>query len=424
MSTGPTGTSYIAPPKSFYINMHYYYEDPLLPPTLSSQYALLKRGEYLVYGTLTQIVTTSAYVYNPGTGLPQQYYDAYNVVPGDWLANDSTGYTWRITDIYNVFDSPIGNNTGQGTFYAKMVDVDGFNAGIDPAGSFNGAPRFIDSGAILFTLDDDGFPIFTPSDTFNLSVNFSGNVIGRFRILNTYNKYVSIYQPGADTTFSVGDPVFVDVADGLFKRTSGIGDVPEINQTIGVVTSVGVPNGNYFTFDPFGEYRTPSDMPYLGGPPGTYYYIDPVGPGQFTPVRPTNFPNPVYQVIDTSGNAVLLSSAGGGGGDGQTGPTGPLGGPKGDTGPSGAIGPTGAFGGPTGSTGSTGHLGPTGHLGQTGPTGRQGQLGVIGPTGPYGGPTGSTGPTGDVLWAAIVFDGGDSTTTYPFGPAFDCGTSV
>lgn len=421
MSTGPTGASYIAPPKSFVVNMTFYFDTTNLPPSLSSYYALLQRNEYMIYCTLPDIIPTSAYIFNPGTGQPEQYYDAFNVVPGDWLASDSTGYTWRIAEIYNVTDSPLGDNTGPGTFYAKMVDVDGFNAGIDSGGTFNGAPRYIISNAILFTLDEDGFPIFTPSDTFNLSTNFSGNVIGRFRILNTYNKYVSIHQVDAATTFSVGDPVYVDASTGLFYKSSGIGDVPQIVQTIGVVTSVGVPNKDYFTFNPFGEYRTTGDLPFVGSTPGTYYYIDPAGAG-FTTIRPANFPTPVYQIIDTSGNAVLLR--GSGGGDGQTGPTGPFGGPKGDTGPTGSFGPTGPFGGPTGPSGPTGRAGPTGHLGQTGPTGKQGQMGIIGPTGAYGGPTGDTGPTGQVILVAILFDGGDSTTTYPFGPAFDCGTSV
>ena len=123
MSTGPTGASFIAPPKSFSVNMYYYLNDPLLPPSLSSYYALLQRNEFMVYCSLPTIITTSAYIFNPGTGRPEQYYDAYKIVPGDWIATDSTGYTWRIAEIYNVTDSPIGDNTGRGTFYAKMVDV-------------------------------------------------------------------------------------------------------------------------------------------------------------------------------------------------------------------------------------------------------------------------------------------------------------
>ena len=166
--------------------MYYYVDDPSLPPSLSSYYALLKQNEYLVYCKLSDIITTSAYIFNPGTGQLEQYYDAYNVVPGDWVASDSTGYTWRIDEIYNVTDSP--NITSPLNFYAKITDVDYFNAGIDAAGNFNGSPRYIENRTILFTLDEDGFPIFTPSDTFDLSTNFSGNVIGRFRILNTYNK--------------------------------------------------------------------------------------------------------------------------------------------------------------------------------------------------------------------------------------------
>jgi Major tropism determinant N-terminal domain len=52
-------------------------------------------------------------------------------------------------------------------------------------------------------------------------------------------------------------------------------------------------------------------------------------------------------------------------------------------------------------------------------------IALQGPTGPTGdGGTGPTGPTGAAIYTAIIFDGGSSTTTYPLGPAFDCGTSV
>jgi hypothetical protein len=56
----------------------------------------------------------------------------------------------------------------------------------------------------------------------------------------------------------------------------------------------------------------------------------------------------------------------------------------------------------------------------------QGPTGATGPAGQASdtGSTGVTGPTGRVVYAAIVFDGGDSMSAYPFGPAFDCGTSI
>lgn len=73
--------------------------------------------------------------------------------------------------------------------------------------------------------------------------------------------------------------------------------------------------------------------------------------------------------------------------------------------------------GAQGSTGPTGIAGPTGQAGIAGPTGSQG---VTGP----GGSIGPTGPTGTVIYTAIVFDGGSAASSYPFGPAFDCGQSI
>ena len=505
--------AYLAPPKSLDINMHYFIPDigdPELPPSLSTVLTSLGPNEYLIRGTVSTPLYHSAPVYNPGTGIPEQYYDAYNAVPGDWLANDATGYTWKIVELYTVTDTS-GNNTGSTNFYAKMLDVDGFNAGIDPTGIFNGAPAYSDTRTILFTVDEDGFPIFTPADTFNLSTNFSGNVIGRFRALNTYNQYVSIYQIDASGTFTVGDPVYINTS-GEFAKSQGIGDINTVTKTIGIVTSVGVPSANYFTFNPLGEYR-----PNLGltGPAGTIYYVDPTGVDQYTTVKPDLYPVPMYQAIDGSGNFVLLKGSSFGGPGGSKGDTGA----QGPTGPSSlrtvgynlhsvtnTIPPSSQFSvddtdlfdvrtikindvdyagatmdaffatitpgtiihltnnttelehiysvasveslttywvfnlnflagisstpalstqfsikfdinGGGGGTSGTGPTGPTGSTGSTGPTGPTGR------TGPTGS-TGSTGPTGAVLYTAIIFDGGDSTSTYPLGPAFDCGTSI
>lgn len=110
---------------------------------------------------------------------------------------------------------------------------------------------------------------------------------------------------------------------------------------------------------------------------------------------------------------------------GATGATGPIG-ATGATGPIGATGATGQQGstGSTGSTGFTGSTGATGPQGSTGATGATGQTGATGSTGPVGatgstGPIGPTGATGPVI--PYIFDGGDPTSTYFVGPAFDCG---
>jgi sugar lactone lactonase YvrE len=79
--------------------------------------------------------------------------------------------------------------------------------------------------------------------------------------------------------------------------------------------------------------------------------------------------------------------------------------------------------GATGSTGSTGRTGPTGVTGPTGPTGSAGSAGTTGPTGVTGptGPTGRTGPTGPI-GTPIAFDGGSPSSSFIYGPVFDCGS--
>jgi hypothetical protein len=106
--------------------------------------------------------------------------------------------------------------------------------------------------------------------------------------------------------------------------------------------------------------------------------------------------------------------------------------PTGKLGPTGLTGATGygatgytGYTGVTGPTGTTGHTGSTGPTGVTGPagggTGFTGYTGYTGETGPTGntGATGVTGATGPIVY--YEFDGGDPTTNYSVGPAFNCG---
>ena len=124
---------------------------------------------------------------------------------------------------------------------------------------------------------------------------------------------------------------------------------------------------------------------------------------------------------------------------GPTGLTGATGAASTVTGPTGLTGATGADStvtGPTGLTGATGAASTvTGHTGLTGPTGATGPISTVpgptgaqGPTGPAGsgggggggdGPTGPTGANGATI--PYIFDGGDPTSVYSVGPAFDAG---
>jgi hypothetical protein len=373
--------SYITPPKTLDLFMHYFLPDDTdIPPSLATVFAELQPNQYLIWGFLNQILYMSAYVYNPGTGNQEQYYDAYNVQQDDWVADDATGYTWRVIKTYDVTDGPGIYNTSQQVFYAVIEDVDYYNAGMDPTGTGFGAPTFQTSRTILFQVDEEGFPIFTPADTFQIAANFSANVIGRFRALNVFNKYVSIYQPDVSGSFVVGDPLYID-ASGIFARSAGLGDISGVEATIGICTSIGRPNKDWFTFNPFGEYRLAADTG-LTGTTGTLFYINPAGTPPYTTVRPASFPYPVYQLLDNSGNAILLKGIGYGGAAG---------------------------GGGGGSTGPTGADGPTGAAGEVGPSGADGAPGPTGPTGPV---------------TSYIFDGGSAASTYFLGPAFDCGNAA
>lgn len=307
----------VLPPKSMNFIMHNITSksDPDFPPSLNSAFSALASNQYLIYGLMeAPLVNTTAEIYNPGSGLPQKYYDAYNVAVGDWLANDTTGYAWMIQTIHNVDDAPTpSKNTGPFYFYATVEDLYSYNAGMDPTGAGNGGPKFPNTRVVQITVDENGIPVFRPTDRFTLSANFTGNILGRFAAVNNYKRQVRINQSGAATTFTVGDPVFINTSTNLFQRSNTLGDVPEIYTTIGVVDTIGIPSEDYFTFKPFGQYRSATQVP-LVGPVGTIFYIDPTDTTQYTTSKPTNNPFALYQIIDASGNSIQLSSGGGGGG--------------------------------------------------------------------------------------------------------------
>lgn len=296
--------------------------DPNFPPSLSAIFTGLGSNNFLIRGILNTIMPMTAQVYNPGTSAPEAYYDAYNVAVNDWLASDTSGYSWIIQTLYAVTDAPDPtHNTGALVFYATIEDQYAYNAGCDPIRTAYGGPQFPDTRVVQFTVDENGIPIFRPTDTFTMSANFSGNILGRFMTVNNYTRQVRIYQTAAASTFNVGDPIFINTSTNQFQRSNTLGDVPAIYTTIGIVSTVGIPSANYFTFKPFGQFR-PSSQVSLTGPVGTTYYIDPTNTTQYTTSEPANNPFPVYQIIDPSGNAIQLTASGKGGGGGPTGPTG------------------------------------------------------------------------------------------------------
>ena len=175
-------------------------------------------------------------------------------------------------------------------------------------------------------------------------------------------------------------------------------------------------------------YTGPTGMAGSPGIQGTTGYTGPTG------IQGTTGATGATGAIGATGARGATGATGAIGAIGATGATGAAGetGAIGETGAAGAIGATGAAGA-TGATGATGVQGAdstvTGPTGSTGEIGLQGDTGDTGPTGPTGptgftgsaGNDGNTGPTGPTLIVPYIFDGGDPSSNYSVGPAFDCG---
>jgi Collagen triple helix repeat (20 copies) len=202
----------------------------------------------------------------------------------------------------------------------------------------------------------------------------------------------------------------------------------------------GLPGSSTQVIGPFGNLRTPAELPADG--------IIPAGwDGEGRPAVEIQMLYGWSLVYEPDGNIWLFVGVGnmpsgwlevdGGvrgppgpdgpdgpqGDQGERGPVGPAGvqGPRGDPGPTGERGPDGPIG-PIGDRGPQGFQGPPGELGPDGPPGPPGEQGDVGPEGPPGpqgdrgeqgfaGPSGVQGPAGD------KGDTGDTGDQGPQGPA-------
>ena len=208
------------------------------------------------------------------------------------------------------------------------------------------------------------FPAGLTPSTDNLSLKFTGAVLGAFQVVGLKFNYV-----GA-------------------AGTAG-------------------PQGPAGPAGPQGAQGVPGPA----GATGPQGAVGPQGPqgltgatGAIGPQGPQGVPGPTGPQGDT-GATGATGATGPQGPQGLTGPAGAIGpqGPQGPTGPAGAIGPQGPQGvpGPAGDTGATGPQGPqgvAGPIGATGPQGPQGPQGLTGATGPQG----PQGPAGTTSWSGLT----------------------
>lgn len=276
-------------------------------------------------------------------------YDYTYVKAGDWICSksDSKAYMIFSIDSYNV-----GGNVN---IHCTLVDLDGYLT----SRYFSVAP-IIGLPCFIFKLNEDGLPMlpsYAGTELQNkVSPYWQSDLMNSFMFRNLKTQFVEINQPGHP--LSLGDSIFIK-GTGAFYKSYGTQDIPK---TIGIVTRVGVPNADWFTFRPFGRYFNDATVP-TGFSAGNVLYINPDSGAKFTTTVPTSNAFPIWNMI-TSTSGILV-----GGNAGSAGPTGPAGyiGQDGNTGPTGNTGPAGIDGiigidgstGPAGINGATGALGPS-----------------------------------------------------------------
>jgi hypothetical protein len=284
-------------------------------------------------------------------------YTCLDIQPNQWYTNYQGGQAWKIIETSNY---QVGSNVVD----VLLEDVEYFNFSIEPSQDLHG-PQ---DGVIgyCFSLADNGLPNLYGIDYIDFPINFVVDLFGRFSMRN-YTTSINVIQPNHN--FQLGQFIYID--NNSYQLITSDTDISQ--DIVGIVTSIGFPSSDNFSYRPYGQYIASNQMPVgLTGTLGTLFYIDSVGNLTSTP----NDTTPVFLQISNSGDAILLKYRRNSAvlGNGATGPTGPTG-YTGYTGPTGPMGING-FTGPTGPIGINGSTGPTGYTGATGPLGTVGQIDV------------------------------------------------
>jgi hypothetical protein len=219
-------------------------------------------------------------------------YTVSNVSPNFWISNYSGGQSWKINSISNV-------NTQLQTLDCVIEDVEYYNYSLDVTIGLHGPSDNING--YCFQLGDNGLPNLVPiySNTFTISQTFISDLTARFNSRNYSTSYVSVLQNGH--SFVKGNFIGLNVSTGAYVLATSAITYLEI---IGVVTSIGIPTVNYFTFRPFGQYLKASEIPTaLTQGVGSIYYLDSSG---LITITNTYDSNPVYIQVSSGGDGILL----------------------------------------------------------------------------------------------------------------------
>jgi hypothetical protein len=175
------------------------------------------------------------------------YYDGSLVKEGDWVASASIqGKTHQIVKIL-----PTSNSNKVDCYVA---DIDGYCVAM-----FASSAPTDQSNGLIFRVNEDFIPMlgsqYARDIMDSVSPTFITDIIGRFAVMNTKSQYVSINQVN---TFTVGESIYID-SSGVFQKSAGS---LNISDTVGIVTSKGIPSDNWFSFRPSGKYFDTSLVPH------------------------------------------------------------------------------------------------------------------------------------------------------------------
>ena len=326
-------------------------------------------GNTNTWYTATFEIPNGNYQYYNAPDLSQYYYSTLDIKKGYWIAGYQGGHAWRIVDVFTEgIDTQIT---------LTLEDVDNYNMQIDGIANYGALSAF--SNYICFQVNNDGLPVFAPlyaKYIDSVLPQLPSDILSRFLYRNPTKQYVPVEQ--SSHTFQVGDPVWLNPASGAYELANTGTTAKYI---IGIVSSVGVPTADYFTYKSFGAYYTDIQSFFsstdAGGTytafslttlfpgiaPGTFVYIDtdPNTSANYTITPPTDIAIPVwvYLGVDPLTNremAILYTTpslynqtGGSGGSGGATGP-------KGDPGQGFKIFATTSVQSTAGSTGNIGEF--------------------------------------------------------------------
>jgi hypothetical protein len=249
---------------------------------------------------------------------------------GDWigLANGH-GIAYMIVEILDFGHYTVADIDGWCMSYYRQAQIDNYDA-------------------CIFRVNEDSIPMFgSPSAQYFLNSIVGGfydplqwvaDMVGRFAFRNSKSQYVTVYQPlgnggPAANLFVLGESIYID-ENGVFQKSAGS---LNISDTIGIVTSKGIPSDDWFSFRPSGKYFDTSVVPndffptsaiVVGGvtlTPGKKLYINPIANDtiKYTTVNPgsNSFATWIMLGPETtppsdSTRAIYIAGSGGGGGGG------------------------------------------------------------------------------------------------------------